>query len=198
MIAEKLRQVAENLPRIYEAGKKPCLENHFVAALTGDGTDKLNVPIFFEPDILSISGYEPGAYKKANALAQFYADLSGFGFLAATSSVYNAAGSLASTAMTTETVLNRFDRQADGTLTITNIRGTSDDKAAVFQEGVSYVVMAARYEKKPLRERIEDYVASLTGSGTAMLSRRKVFEAFTQAQWDALIATKPNWTFTLN
>lgn len=200
--AQQLMQIADNVPLVYAAGaqaeKDRCALEHFVAVVPGDGSQELHFTVPFEPDILSVTGFEPAAHKKANVVAQLHANLASFGYIAALSSAYNAAGALATTAMTTESILNRYARQDDGSVTISNVRGASTDTVAVFQQDLPYVVAAVRYDKPSDAQRITEYVQSLTGSGTAMLSARKIYAAFTEEQWQALIAQKPDWTFTLN
>ena len=197
MIAEKLRRVADNLPLVYEAGKAICKGRHFTEVILGDGTGELRFRPQFEPDIVSVTGFDPAGYNQNNVVAHFHANLSTFGHVCASSSAYNASGGLTSTAMTSAAIVTRCVIEEDGTVVVKDLRGSAVGQEGIFLKDMPYVVVAAWYDKKPLKERITEYVRSLSGSGTARLSKRRVFEAFTQEEWDALIATQPSWTFTL-
>lgn len=52
-----------------------------------------------------------------------------------------------------------------------------------------------KYTDKTDKERIAEMVNGLTGSGSLTLNKNKVNAAFTTEEWNALIATKPDWTF---
>lgn len=185
---KKLTQIAENSLELYNR----CKNNHFVTTITGDGTESLSFRLPFEPDALQVFCTDPRLLYCQYAVAFFNADLMGLGLAAA---IYQTIldRNIVNTAMTTNTVGSRVSRAEDGTVTLTNI--TDKGTACVFALGLPYTVVASRYTDKTLRQRYEEFVNSLTGSGTAQVCKAKVYEAFTAEQWAALTATKPDWTF---
>ena len=73
---------------------------------------------------------------------------------------------------------------------------TSRLETVVYGAGVPYTMIAVKYVQQTDKERIADFVGRLTGSGSVTLNKAKVNASFTDSQWAALIATKPNWTFS--
>lgn len=199
---EKLAAVGKNQPKVFEAGKQKakevCLAQHFAKQVVGDGSQKLQLHIPFEPDQIFVTGFYPSGYKKANAISLFAADLASFSYIGALSTVYTAGGTLGSSVMTTVSVRKRYQRAEDGIVTIENVVGSPTSTVGFFEKGMPYVVTAVRYDKAPDHERIAEFVRGLTGSGTVMLNAQKVHAAFTEEAWQSLIAEKPDWTFTLN
>lgn len=202
-IAQKLQQIAENMQAVYDAGAKKeaakCAVRHYVAQVTGDGTEALRCSVPFEPDHLVVTGFHPTGLRQAGVLAVFTADLRTFAYAAATSSVYNSTGTLTTTPMTAQTVRSRYSRAQDGTVTLENVRGTSATTIATFGKGIPYVVTACKYTDLTDLELMEQFVDGLTGSGTASLCKARIEDVFAgrEAQLQALFDKKPDWTFTL-
>lgn len=185
---QKLTQIAENSVELYNR----CHSYHYAAAVTGDNTDSLSVKLPFEPDVVQVVCTDPRLIYHDNAVAFFTADLHGLG-LAAGQFQFVRSGGVYGIAMTTTTVLTRVFWQEDGILTVTGIN--DGEKTCLFTQGLQYQITATKLTDKTYRQRYEEFVESLTGSGTAQVCKTKVYETFTAEEWAALIATKPNWTF---
>lgn len=176
-----------------DAGVAICATKHFVHGFVGDGSNSVSFYVPFEPDAVWIIGFDPTYNKAPYALGSFCYDRRAFGFAAGIVQYGLASGSSTSQAMTTKTALNRYSRTEDGTITISNLHSTSP---VVFYSGYVYTVVAVKYTEQTDTERITDFVNQLENSGTVTLNQAKVEAAFTEDQWAALIATKPDWTFT--
>ena len=197
-IAEKLAAIAANEQRVYEAGEAAeqarCGGKHFVTTVLGNGETSISFPIPFEPDFLAIFCGDSdiwGATSSTVYGAIF--DIAAFGLIAGVMFVSTSSG-FANNAMSTESYKTRYSQAEDGTVTIGNIGGAS---AGSFKANRPYMVCAVKYVEQTDKERITEYVRSLTGSGTVQLNKGKVNAAFTDEEWAALIAEKPGYTFTL-
>jgi hypothetical protein len=180
---QKLEQILENTNRMYRKLK----DYHYKAEILGDGSNRLNLELPFEPDLLQVACTDPRIMFHSGAAALFNADLSGLGLAAATYTVTRN-DTLYTLAMTTSTVTSRLDGSV-----LTNIKDGS--KECVFIQGLPYQVVATKMDDRTLAQRFTAFVESLTGSGTAQVCKSKVNAAFTAEQWAALKATRPNWTF---
>ena len=193
-IAEKLVTIAENEPKVYEAGLNEgaeiCAAKHFVHNFEGDGSASVSFYVPFEPDAVQIIGFSPFANTKEYALTMFVCDCRAFGLLGGLASFGSSTGALTNSMQTTKSVLNRYSQAEDGIVTIKNIA-----TSVVFDPSYTYTAIAVKYTEQTDKERITDFVNGLTGSGTVTLNQTKVNAAFTDDEWVALIATKPNWTF---
>ncbi len=185
---EKLTQIAENSVELYNR----CRNYHYVATIPGDGTAYLTFKLPFTPDALQVFCTEPRLLFHEYAVAFFNADLCGLGLAAAMYQTIRE-NNLVNTAMTTGTVESRVQVGEDGTVTLMNI--TDKGTPCSFPLGFPYTVVASKYTDKTYRQRYEEFVESLTGSGTAQVCKKKVDAAFTPEEWAALIATRPDWTF---
>lgn len=185
---DKLTSIAQNCVTLHEK----CTLRHYVTTAAGDGTGTLSFTVPFEPDLVHVISTDPRLRLTANTLMSCVIDIRGFGFAAGTHSVINAAGSFTAGGTTTNSLGNYYERSSDGTVTIHDLRGISG--SAVFGAGFEYIILAVCYTDKTDQQRITEFVEGLTGSGTAELCADKINRAFTQEEWSALIATKPDWT----
>ena len=185
---EKLTKIAENSLALYNR----CNQYHFAATLFGDGTDSLTFKLPFLPDTVQVLCTDPRIVLRDNAADIFLADLGALGLMAGFFA-YADGGGIKGTAMTVATMLSRITVEEDGTVTVHNIK--NDTVPCTFQQGMPYYVVAAKLSDMELRQRYEEFVESLTGSGTAHICKAKVDAVFTAQEWAALKATKPGWTF---
>ena len=174
-------------------GAEICAAKHFVHTFVGDGSTTATMNIPFEPDKLILFNLDPLVQTRAKEIALFVADLSAFGRYAAVVAL-GSGTALSNAVYTTKSVLTRYSRQPDGTVTLQNV-GLNATDIGVFTAGQTFVLVAIKHIEQTDKERITDFVNGLAGSGTATLNQAKVNAAFTDAEWSALIATKPNWTF---
>ncbi len=178
-------------------GAAICAAKHFTYNFIGDGSGSVSFHVPFEPDAVQIYGYDTKVLNMPNTLLTFGFDLRALGRLGGTL-FYSSSGNgsaVGNQAAGYSRVLERYSRTEDGVVTIKDVGGTS--VSLVFGNGCLYTAVAVKYTEQTDKERITDFVNRLTGSGTAALNKAKVEAAFTNDEWAALIATKPNWTFTL-
>lgn len=194
--------MAPAVPAVYDAGaaagkaeaEQTCAMQHFVTVLTGSGETSLSFHVPFPPDLLVVTGYDPTVLATDYQVMMFVYDIAAFGLMGGymLTSCNQSAYSLA---MTTVSALTRYARADDGTVTLGNIRGNNSHPVGTFGAAVQYTVTAVKYTNRTDKERITEMVEGLTGSGSLTLNRAKVNGAFTDEEWAALIATKPDWTF---
>lgn len=199
-IAEKLTAIAKNEAKVYAAGENAaaaeCRVKHYVATVVGDGSTAIYFDLPFEPDFICVTGFHPINYTEAGSVLMFVADMSSLAARWSIGSARLASGGSDSYVLKPSSVREKCFRMSDGRYTIQNLP-TSFGSTAFFSRGIGYVVTAVKYTDKTMKERIREYVQSLTGSGTATLGIDAVNAAFTDEEWAALIAIQPNWTFTL-
>lgn len=174
-------------------GQAACAAQHFVHTFVGDGGTTVTMNIPFEPDKLIVFNLNPLVQTRAKEIALLVADLSAFGRYAAIAAL-GSGTALNNAVYSTKSVLSRYSRQADGTVTLNNILTSATD-IGVFTAGQTFVVLAIKHIEQTDKERIADFVNGLIGSGTVTLNQARVNGAFSEGEWAALIAAKPNWTF---
>ena len=222
-IMDKLTVIKENVSRVFTSGytvghkkgyeegnesgytlgyqngedtaKAQCEAKHYVTTVVGDGTAAIYFDLPFEPDFISLTGFHPGSYTSGSVVL-LLADFSSIAHRASIGSARLENGGLDSYVLKQSSVRKRCFRLDDGRYTIQNLM-TSSGVTAPFTTDATYVIVAVKYTDKTMRERLTEYVQSLTGSGTTTLGIDAVNASFTDAEWAALIATKPDWTFTL-
>ena len=183
----KLTKIAENSVAL----RDKCVKHHYAAALQGSGTGRLRIPCGFQPDLLTVICTDPRLMGNNYAVAFFSGDLSGLGLAAATASGVRG-GNLFNIAMTTTTVMTRVAWDGEG-CTLTNLK--DGDTECTFPTELPYYAVAVKLHEQTLKERFTAFVEGLTGSGTAQVCKVKIQEVFTESEWAALKATRPDWTF---
>ncbi len=191
-------EMAAAVPAVYAAGEKQaeavCAGRHYVTVLPGSGETAMSFHVPIEPDLLVVIGYDPTVLAKDYQVMMFVYDIAAFGLMGGYM-LTNFNQNAYSLAMTTVSALAKYSRAADGTVTLDNIKGNNSHPVGTFAENVQYSVTAVKYTDKTDKERITEMVEGLTGSGSLTLNKAKVSAAFTDEEWKALIATKPDWTF---
>ena len=173
-----------------------CEKKHFTTVVPGTGEGSLSFHVPFEPDLLCVSGLWTATLTEKNNLIAFVCDLRNFGQIGGFSTSHTTGNTVKLTSYTTISVLSRYSRQENGLVTLANITTEANSGVnSIFSDQIQYTVTAVKYTDKTDKERITEYVESLTGSGKATLNRAKVNAAFTDEEWAALIAPKPGWTF---
>lgn len=199
--AEKLafpEGMAAAIPGVYAAGEAAeaarCAAKHYVAVIEGNGETSISFHVPFEPDFLVVMCYNPRAWGGGGGtlVGQFVYDIRAFGMVSAQAVVYQSDGGK-SQLMTPSSVLSRYSRAEDGTITLENVGSTTGSFAA----GMGYIVTAGKYTDRTDKELITEFVRSLGGSGSVSINQAKVDTAFTSEEWAALIAEKPDWTFSM-
>lgn len=167
---------------------------HFSAVIEGTGEDTLSFYVPFEPDLISVTGYDPTVLLEENNAMQLIYDLRSFGLMGGMVLISKVNSSKLA-ALTSVSAATRYSREENGTVTIQNIKDAAMTSGGIFRTNVMYSVSAVKYTDKTDRQRITEMVQRLTGKGSLTVNRAKVNAAFTDEEWAALIAQKPGWTF---
>ena len=174
--------------------ERNCAAKHYLQNFVGDGSGAHSFHVPFEPDMVLIMGFDPLVLYTEGNLAVVRCDIRAFGLLGGFTQYAVGNGAISNTAYATNTVPTRCFRAEDGTITVKNI-GPSGTPVQ-YGAGILYTAIAVKYTERTDKELITDFVHRLTGSGKTTLNRTKVNEVFTDDEWAALIAVKPNWTFS--
>ena len=172
-----------------------CQSRHFSLVVPGSGTDALTFSLPFEPDLLCVMGSEPTVLTRKNNAVMAVLDLRALGLVGGFLLSFDEGTNMKQMMVTSVTSLKRYSRTEDGLVTLTGIDTKTSGVMAAFSPQVHYAVTAVKYTDRTDRQRITDMVRSLTGSGSLTLNRAKVSAAFTEEEWQALMAEKPGWTF---
>lgn len=206
-IGEKLKTVAENVEKVYEAGAQnaeaACRAKHYAAVVYGNGTEQMTFHLPFEPDVLYIFTNEPEIRTQVAVSSYIEIDLACFGMLAGkigvTSGHNSGTGGYSNVQKTNSTVKEMYTRDADGTVTVRNAGNKNINNGEyVFGAGVPYVILAAKPGLQDLKTRMTESVRRLPDSAcVAYYQSEKRQAAFTDEEWTALIAEKPLCTFNI-
>lgn len=201
-IAEKLTTIAENEPKVYAAGKaeaeSKCSLKHFTAEFYGNGETSYTINIPFEPDAITVGGYSPTLLTGKNQVYLFIADFRAFGMAGGYAALHLTGTSMGTSIYTSKTVSDRYSRSDNGDVTLSNIVLTNG-AIGTFASDIKYTIVAYKYADKTDKELITEFVNNLpsSGSGSLTINKAKVNASFTDDEWNALIATKPSWTFAM-
>ncbi len=185
-----------------KAAEEECAAKHYSAVVYGDGTDTMQIKLPFEPDHLLITTNAPELRLITNIVAYFELDLSALGQLAGRAggtSGTSGSGSYVNALFIPSTAA-KYYKLENGGVTVSGVVVATSPGLCYFGEGVEYLVTASKYDLKPLKTRIEESVARLpaqTSKKPVYYQKAKVDAAFTTEEWNALIATKANYTFNL-
>jgi hypothetical protein len=185
---------------VVTASAENCNSRHFTAEFMGNGQGSYVINVPFEPDAIALFGWEPTLLVGSSNIALCNIDLRAFGLGAGVYYVQNTGTDFAGALMTTKTYKNRYSRAENGDVTLQGMNITTPFKASgVFGSNIKYKLVAVKYTDKTDKARITDFVNSLPSgsSGSVTMNQEKVNAAFTTAEWSALIATKPSWTFAM-
>ena len=175
-VTEKLLAGADNVPRVYAAGKHGCEGRHFVSLAAGCGR-LMEFPVPFTPDFISVSCYDPRAMAEPGTILQFCADcralsnLAGLALSAKEGTPYSAG--LSHGGLETRLTVG------DGLVQIRDVPCVLGTTHGLFPEELSYVVVAHRYTEQSDAQRLTAFLQTLSGkSGTFTLSKKLVTGAF--------------------
>ena len=191
-----LDAMAAAIPAVRAAGEAAaaaaCTGQHFIGVVHGGGTKSLSVQMPFDPDALVVMAAD---MRTVGGQVVF------FNFLPRTVSnyiglyCYTGEGSTSISAFGSLT-RSKLDQAvyADGVFTLT----LAASVAAAFDADTDYIVLASKTEPRTDKEILTDFVAALADTGGSVtVAQAAVNAAVTDAEWAALIATKPNRTFIL-
>lgn len=191
-----LDAMAAAIPAVRAAGKTQaeavCAGKHFVAAVRGSGTKSLSAAMPFYPDALIVMTADARVTSRQIILFNFTPRSVSY-YLGCYAYTAAADTAIAAFASLTRAKLSQATYES-GVFTLT----VSDAINAVFSADCDYILLASKTETRTDREILEDFVAGLADTGDSItLAHAAVNAAMTDAEWAALIATKPSRTFIL-
>ena len=199
MIAQKLEQIADNMQSVYEA----CHNRHYAAVIRGSGTSELTFTLPFEPDVIEICCNDPDIRATCGIVAYAQLDLAALGQL--TGIFCMTAGPVGSGNLGSYTnalsaaakLPERYRRSEDGTVTIGNLPYNST--FGVWDSSLEYMVTAAKCVTRSDKERITQIIERLPEGQTHKIHIQKAKKdgAFTDEQWNELIAAQSTYTFVM-
>lgn len=207
MIAQKLKHIADNMQAVYDAGKnlaqKECGSKHYTTVISGSGSTELTVPLDFEPDLITISNNDPDIRATPGVVSYVQIDLSALGQLAGIFCITNGPGTGTNLGSYTNALLaangipSRYRRNEDGTVSVGNLPFGSD--YGVWDKALDYTVIAAKCVEKSDKERITQIIHRLPEGKSYKIHiwEDKKDAAFTEQEWNDLIATKSTYTFVM-
>ena len=197
-----LDEMAVGVGEVYEAGRVAehavCEAVHFHDSFFGNGGKVLTANIPFLPDVLAIYAISPYMEAQGNAVRAFVMDSRACGKRSAILVHVNA--NKADGAKISSDAISGFLSYADGVLTV-DISGYGI--TGVWSEDIRYALSAVRFADETVRGLVEEQIRLLPdtvpsgNSGTMTYNQERIDALFTQEEWAALLATKPNWTFSM-
>ncbi len=201
-IADKLIEIAGNVPRVFAAGKTAeaarCAAKHYTEVKKGDGTNKFSVDCGFEPDLFMVFSTAGYPMTVANVINMLYQDFRGMGKHSAYRRNTDANGDQSNATIKTSAAVRFFPREG-GVVSYDGSQSTSAvSQGYIFDANTYYTAVCVKYTDKTDAEIITDLVNALPDSGGSVeFAEIKVNGAFSEEEWQTLIATKPNWTFVM-
>lgn len=188
--------MAAAIPAVRAAGKAQAeavfAGRHFATTVRGSGTKSLSAAMPFYPDALTVMAADMRVTSRQITFFAFTPRSVSYyiGYYNCTAA---ASTTMSSYASLTRDRLNQITYES-AVFTFTVV----DAVDAVFSADCDYILLASKTETRTDREILEDFVAGLADTGGSVtLSQAAVNAAVTDAEWAALIATKPNRTFIL-
>lgn len=184
---------------VYAAGKETAKARYFSEEVTlAERKTYIDLPIRFVPDIISISTTQNTS--RTTASTQM---LQNIRFAPTTEILCGSFGGCTSTKSNFFSYLGTASGTAFGLLTKTEngyriYANTDSTGKQLYYDVGKYEVLAVKCSSRTDRELLTDFVNGLSDKGgTAYILKLMQEQAFTEAEWDALIAAKPGWTFVL-
>ena len=191
-IADKLSEIASDLPRVFEAGEKKHTARYKTALVAGDGTNIISFEVPFEPDCVFVTAHGAEATTSVSGAMQMIFDIRSFanigGMYRVRQNSKNTQGAISSASG------KNYFRIADGLCSVE----VPSVLNSVYPNGVQYIITAVKYTDKSDRELLYDEISMLADMGGAVeYSSARVLATVSEEEWQTLIASKPNRTFTL-
>ena len=198
-ILNAVRRKSETQAPLKAVELPPMIEEmgQFATTVYGEDNRELQVSIPFQPDAICV--YSPDAYAnaKSNTYRGFMAELRTAGGYMGHVSYRKADGTAGSSALGVGLGLSAFQYR-DGVFRFVLPEGSIP--TVLWRSNVRYTVWAAHFPSQQLKALIEEQIAHLPTeeSGTLTFNADRINECFTDAEWEALIATRPGWSFVLD
>ena len=194
-IADKLSEVAKNVQKVFEAGESKHKMRYATAFVTGDGTNTVSWDCPFEPDVMyvTVNGAEGNFTPKSILFMTF--DFRAFARYGGHYRFLDAAGTRMQGNMSSGSGRNYF-KYANGKCEVT--LPVTQSTEAYYNENSRYVCAAVKYTDKSDGELLCEEIAQLADTGEVLqYSKARINATVSDAEWQTLIANKPNRTFTL-
>ena len=182
----------------HHEGYLKCAAKHYTEVKLGDGTNFFTVNCGFEPDLFMVFSTSSYPLSIPNAVSVVYNDFRSMGKYSAYRRQTDASAVQGNANITTSAATRFFSREG-GNVGYDGSQSTSQtSRAYVFDKNTYYTAVCVKYTDKTDAEILADMVAALPSTGGSVdFSSIKVNGAFSEEEWQTLIATKPNWTFVL-
>ena len=192
-IADMLLEIANDLPRVFAAGEAKHTSRYVSGLALGDGTKVITIDSPFEPDCFFVTAHGADANSAKNSVLQMFFDRRTFARIGGFYRI-NQNGSVGNGNFTTASGGN-YLYYADGKC----VFEIPSSLGVTFVNGAQYAVAAVKITDKSDRELLEEEISLLEESGDALsYSSARVLATVSEEEWQTLIATKPNRTFTLS
>lgn len=175
------------IPQVYAAGaadaSAECAMEHYTAIAHADANG-VTVEIPFVPDVVYINSFDPRFVSKASTFGFVYEPWNigqYVGFRSRTSGL--AAMNISNIKNFLTVQGNRYTFKADATYP--------------WRTEFAYTVMACRFSDRDDNARIRAFFATVTGSESVTLRKEIVEAAFTDDEWQELLAAYPSVTVAL-
>ena len=193
--------MAAAIPEVFAAGESAEAEKvaarQFVTALCGNDENTISIPIPFKPDLILISSFDAYSRKSASTYNAMMYDFRAAARSPVAFILYTNSKATASTTTVSNSNAKNLFTYAGGIFTFTAPSST-EYQLAKWRSELLYAVSAFKYTDKSDKELISEQISRLPDSGgTVEFASAAISAAFTDDEWASLIATKPNWTFTL-
>ena len=200
-LADKLLQVANYVPLVFEAGAsvKDAEWRHkvYVGYADFNNTNGIEVSLPFVPDRLLVASVDAAVLSTPLSYSMLTFDRTSFSAQCAVMNLVDQ-NLTARFAFIGNATRDNFFKVEGSRVSFTpptsSYYGTS-----VWRSGAKYLVLAYRSDKSD-KERLISEVAALGSSGGSItFSKKRVFEVVTPTEWEDLIKPKRDmgWTFTL-
>lgn len=169
----------------------------YATAVYGNDSRVFEVAIPFVPDAVCVYCQDVYAGAKKDTYRGFMAEMRTAGGYMGQVSYRKSDGTATSSAVGATTGLSTFT-YADGVfrfeLPAANI------PTVIWRSNARYTVWAAHFPEENVKQLIIDQLERLPDEegGTLTFSTKRINDLFTTEEWEALIATKPNWSFVLD
>ncbi len=189
-----LDTMASAIDDVYSAGiasSNAIWSDHvYFNDFVGSDETSIELSIPFKPNFVAIYSFDPKIMDSRTTVVMILLDFNSVGRLGGSAYKVNAVGSFIGSGFLTSSVHNNFTYE-DGTLSCNMID-------YCFSSALRYNFIAMKYESSP-KQVATDKINSLSDSegGSITFSQYAIENAFTTAEWNTLVATKPNWTIIL-
>ncbi len=187
-----LEKMAAAIPEI----TAKCTSRHYTEIKRGDGTNVFTAACGFAPDFFAIFSFSGYVLLQPSTVHSIINDRRSVGQYAAFRFATKEDAVQSSSRVSNNAAANQFV-YSDGVM---KYDGSVSSIAAslVFDANTDYIAVCVKYTDESDAEIIRREVNALPDAGgTVTFSELKVNGALTEGEWEALIATKPAWTFNL-